>query len=485
MSILRLFAHDPSSPLLFNSGVFFLCFTIFLIGLLLVLDRRRLKLLYVLLFSLFYYYKCNGVFLSVLLVTTVLDFGIARQLAKTEKTGARKGWVALSVLTNLSILGYFKYTNFFLGSFAAAMGDSYTPLSIFLPIGISFYTFQSIAYVVDVYREELEPTESLLEYAFFLSFFPQIVAGPIVRAKTFFPQIRAPRSAIDPERMRSGMFLVLRGLAKKALIADFVGVYADLVFKQPTAYAAPEVWLGVYGYAVQIYFDFSGYSDMAVGMAKMVGFDLPENFRVPYRATNITNFWQRWHITLSQWLRDYLYIPLGGNRGGALRRYRNLMLTMLFGGLWHGASWSFVAWGGMHGVALCAHKLWRDRMGEPSSATLSRGLAWFGTFHFVAAAWIFFRAPTFASAGEVFAKLASGWPTAAELAVIVDVRADVIFAVGLGLLVSHVPPDWSPRFERRFVRAPFVARLALFLVFVQGAVQLASRDVQPFIYFQF
>ncbi len=485
MSILRLFAHDPTSPLLFNSGVFFLCFTLFLIGLLFVLDRRRLKLLYILLFSLFYYYKCNGVFLSVLLVTTVLDFGIAHRLAKTETSRARKGLVALSVVSNLSILGYFKYTNFFLGSFAAAMGDSYTPLSIFLPIGISFYTFQSIAYVVDVYRKELEPTDSLLEYAFFLSFFPQIVAGPIVRAKTFFPQIRSSRTAIDSERMRAGMFLVLRGLAKKALIADFVGVYADLVFKQPTAYAAPEVWLGVYGYAVQIYFDFSGYSDMAVGMAKMVGFDLPENFRVPYRATNITNFWQRWHITLSQWLRDYLYIPLGGNRGGERKRYRNLMLTMLFGGLWHGASWSFVAWGGMHGLALCAHKLWRDRMGEGSTSPVSRGLAWFGTFHFVAAAWIFFRAPTFAGAGQVFAKLASAWPTAAELSVIADVRADVIAAVAIGLLVSHVPPDWSPRFEGWFVRAPFVARLALFLLFVQGAIQLASRDVQPFIYFQF
>lgn len=485
MSILRLFAHNPQSPLLFNSGVFFLCFTLFLIGFLFVLDRRRLKLLYVLLFSLFYYYKCNGVFLGVLLVTTLLDFGVARRLAASHGTGKRKALVALSVVINLSILGYFKYTNFFLGSIAAALGEGYAPLSIFLPIGISFYTFQSIAYVVDVYRRDLEPTDSLLEYAFFLSFFPQIVAGPIVRASTFFPQIRASQTSLGPDAMRRGLFLVLRGLAKKALIADFVGVYADLIFKQPTAYAAPEVWLGVYGYAVQIYFDFSGYSDMAVGMAKMVGFDLPENFRVPYRARNITYFWQRWHITLSQWLRDYLYIPLGGNRGGELKRYRNLMLTMLFGGLWHGASWSFVAWGGLHGAALCAHKLWRDRMGEASTSSVARGVAWLGTFHFVAATWIFFRAPSFAGAGEVFSKLASGWPTGAELRVIADVRADVLAAVVVGLLVSHVPPTWSPRFETWFVRAPFVARLALFLLFVQGAVQLASRDVQPFIYFQF
>ncbi|MEM6791516.1 MAG: MBOAT family protein [Myxococcota bacterium] len=489
---LSVLGHDPAAPLLFTSGTFFLFFSLFLVGYLAVFSRRRLKLAYVLIFSGFYYYKCNGVFVGALAFTTVLDFAIARRLKGTASRTVRRRWVALSVLANVAVLGYFKYTNFILGSLATLRGEGAPlPLDIFLPIGISFYTFQSIAYVVDVHRGDVEPTTSLLEYAFFLSFFPQIVAGPIVRAAALLPQIRDRRAHIDAHRVRSGLFLVITGLAKKAIVADTIGIYVDLVFGQPAAYRAPETWLAVYGYALQIFFDFSGYSDMAVGMARILGFDLPENFRQPYRARNITEFWQRWHITLSRWLRDYVYIPLGGNRRGAVRRYRNLMLTMLIGGLWHGAAWNFVVWGGLHGLALVVHKLVVERGGaawRPRSGATRRAISWsstVATFHFVGAAWVLFRAPTFARAGDVFRGLVGPWPAAAETWTLAQARANILLAVGVGGLLAFVPSPWFARAERWFIRAPWAARTALFLLCVQGVVQLADRDVQPFIYFQF
>jgi D-alanyl-lipoteichoic acid acyltransferase DltB (MBOAT superfamily) len=325
-----------------------------------------------------------------------------------------------------------------------------------------------------VYRREIEPTDSLVDYAFFLSFFPQIVAGPIVRAGEFFPQIkRTPE--LTRETMAFGLFRIVRGLVKKAVLADFIGVYCDLVFGQPASYGGPETLLAIYGYTLQIYFDFSGYSDMAVGMAAITGFHMPENFDAPYRATNITAFWQRWHMSLSKWLRDYLYIPLGGNRGNEIMRYRNLMLTMLLGGLWHGASWTFVLWGALHGAALSIHKAW-------GSTKMPAFIGWLLTIHFVAFTWVFFRATDFAGALSVLAQLGEGWQHAAA---VLAARSDIVIAVAIGAALCVAAPRWSATLEQLFVRTPIYARAGALLVVIQIIVQLQLRDVQPFIYFQF
>jgi alginate O-acetyltransferase complex protein AlgI len=483
MSFLRLFAHDPASPLLFNSGTFFLCFTLFLIGYAVVFPKRLPRTIFVLLFSYYYYYRCNGVFALALVGTTLLDFAISLRLHREEQVGRRKLLVATSVVLNLGLLGYFKYTNFFLGNVAWLTGGSFSTLDIFLPIGISFYTFQSLSYVVDVYRRDVTPTRSLLDYAFYLSFFPQVVAGPIVRAKDLLPQIeRTP--PLDRDRLGAGLYLILRGLAKKALIADFVGVYCDLVFAQPQAYHSLEVALAVYGYAVQIYFDFSGYSDIAIGMAKICGFDLPDNFEAPYRARSVTEFWKRWHISLSTWLRDYLYIPLGGNRGGKLSRDKNLVLTMLLGGLWHGASWNFVIWGALHGAALVVHKRFSEIV-KPSPSRARSIASWLFTFHFVLFGWIFFRSPDLATAKLVLGQLATFPEGLPYLTTVIAARRDVIFAVALGLLACFVPKRPHDRLAEGFARAPLVVRAATLLLLVQGVVQLELTDIQPFIYFQF
>ncbi len=482
MSVLELFAHDPREPLLFSSGTFFLFFTLFLAGFALLKRMAWARVTYVLSFSLFYYYKCNGAFMVTLLVTTLIDYALARQLAAETRPGVRKALVGASVLIGLGILGYFKYQNFFLENVAAARGLSFEPIDIFLPIGISFYTFQSLSYVVDVYRGDVEPCEDLLEYAFFLSFFPQIVAGPIVRAQDLLPQIR---KTLEPtaDDVASGLFRIVAGVVKKALLADYIGLYCDLVFDAPQTYGGFEILLATYGYALQIYFDFSGYSDIAIGMAQVLGFYLPENFNSPYRATSITDFWRRWHISLSTWLRDYLYIPLGGNRSGPTRQYVNLMITMLLGGLWHGASWNFVVWGGFHGLGLAVHKGFSALVPRGDGAVRS-ALGWVLTLHFVIALWIFFRARDFESAWLVFSRMGAEWELSRVLTVL-DVRRWLVAALAVGAAVALVPTAWGETLRRAFTRVPMVARAVVLLVVVQLVVQVRSTDVQPFIYFQF
>ncbi len=483
MNLLALFAHDSSEPLLFTSGTFFFLFTLFLVGLVLVRKMTWIRIAYVLSFSLFYYYKCNGIFMVTLLATTLADYAIARQLATQTAPRARKALVAVSVVMGLGVLGYFKYANFFLENVASARGLGFEHLDIFLPIGISFYTFQSISYVIDVYRKDVAPCEDLLEYAFYLSFFPQIVAGPIVRAKDLLPQIRktvVPSS----DAIASGLFRIVAGVVKKSLLADYIGIYCDLVFDAPQTYGGFEILLATYGYALQIYFDFSGYSDIAIGMALIVGFTLPENFDVPYRARSITEFWRRWHITLSTWLRDYLYIPLGGNRVGRIRQYVNLMVTMLLGGLWHGASWNFVLWGGLHGAGLAAHKLWTRIVPKADGNSVRNALGWVLTLHFVVALWVFFRARDFATALLVFERMGAEWEMARVLTVL-DVRRWVVGCIVVGGALALVPSPWGNSVRRAFMRMPIPARAVLLLVVVQLVVQVSSSDVQPFIYFQF
>ncbi|MEZ5038661.1 MAG: MBOAT family O-acyltransferase [Saprospiraceae bacterium] len=372
------FAYDPGKPMLFNSMVFLVWFMVFYGGYLCLKRQANWRLIYTLAFSLFFYYKSSGIYFLLLILSTLIDFFLGHFIFKADTPLKRKAWLILSLFANLGLLFYFKYTNFFIGTINSVAGTNWAFQSIFLPVGISFFTFQTMSYSIDVYRGKLIPlTEGikdiksfftqLLDFSFFVSFFPQLVAGPIVRAADFIPQIRQPLQLSERDLGRA-LLLICGGLFKKAVISDYISInFVDRVFENPALYSGFENLMAAYGYAIQIYCDFSGYSDMAIGLALIMGLRLPENFRLPYQADTIKDFWRRWHISLSTWLRDYLYISLGGSRKGKLRTYLNLMLTMLLGGLWHGASWVFVIWGGLHGMALAldrgletAGKFWRD-----------------------------------------------------------------------------------------------------------------------------
>jgi len=371
------------------------------------LDSRRAQKLLLLVASYVFYAAWDWRFLSLILVSTLIDYVAARRIdAAGEPAGParrrRRVWLLTSLTANLGLLGFFKYFGFFVDSaieLGAALGVelSRPALSIVLPVGISFYTFQTMSYTIDVYRGELAARRSLLDVALFVAFFPQLVAGPIVRARNFLPQLgeRVPFASIA---VRAHLLLFLAGFVKKACVSDSVSTVVDPFFADPVAFTAASAWLAVALYSVQIYCDFSGYSDMAIATAGLLGFDLGRNFEFPYLARNVREFWQRWHISLSTWLRDYLYIPLGGNRGSRLGTARNLLLTMTLGGLWHGAAWRFVLWGGLHGVALGSHREVARRAGAPPRPRLPLAAAVLLTFSWTSLLWIFFRATDLGSA---------------------------------------------------------------------------------------
>jgi alginate O-acetyltransferase complex protein AlgI len=486
----------------------FLIFLGLVLAVLSLLPGRDLKKRFLALASCFFYAAWDWRYLGLLLVVSVIDYYCALRIHAGASQRARKLWLAASIVSNLGILAYFKYCNFFinnLNGFGAFFGWQLPVADILLPAGISFYTFKTMSYTIDVYRGELEPCHSWLDYTTFITFFPELIAGPIVRASIFLPQMTRD---IGPtrERILAGASLFVQGLLKKLLVADRLATIADPIFGNPAIYSPATLWFGVLAYSIQIYCDFSGYSDMAIGTARMIGYDLPENFRMPYISCSITEFWRRWHMTLSSWLRDYLYIPLGGNRKGSGRTYINLMLTMLLGGLWHGASWNFVLWGGLHGTALALHKLlghWRR--GQP---LLPKPIAWAVTLLFVMITWVPFRAHGFGTTLLMLEKmfclgeLRGGYWSPTWLWWL---GGAVIAAHVLGLLVERAQAN--PAWERRFAsglnlfgfrienlpisgvflvpyRITFAGSYAVALVFLI-LLYFAPMNTSPFIYFQF
>ena len=360
---------------------------------------------------------------------------------------------------------------------------NFQPLDIILPVGISFYTFQSISYIVDVYKGRLAPTATWLEYLFFLSFFPALVAGPIVRADYFIPQIRQCRHATISETYL-GLWLIIIGVVKKAIIADYISQYNDLIFLSPTGYSGFESLMGLLGYVMQIYCDFSGYSDMAIGIAMIMGFKLMKNFDFPYKSKNLSEFWRRWHISLSTWLRDYVYIPLGGNRKGTLRTYINNFLTMLVGGLWHGAAWKFVFWGAMHGVGLAVHKAckpWLDRLPD---TWLVRAVSWSVTMVYVSLLFVFFRAESWEDSLLILNNIFTNFSFDYALPFL---KVRYVWVIMMVIIIgSHsLPSRWYDAAQRWFIRSNWMVKLALFLVVVQLVIEFMSENVAPFIYFQF
>lgn len=442
---------------------------------------RTAMMLYVVAFNLYFAYRLNGGVMWLLPATACFNYALTQEMALREGR-TRKLLLATVVVADLAVLAYFKYATFILNDVIGLMlRTNFSLGSIVLPVGISFYTFQGISHAVDVYRRRFTMNTTLLEYFFYLTFFPLLLAGPITRAENLIPRLRRNRQA-SSRMVWSGLWLIMLGLVKKNMVSDYIGQFTTWVFDAPQTFSGFENMAALLGYPVQIYFDFSGYSDMSIGAAAILGFWLPDNFRFPYRALSLTDFWRRWHISLSTWFRDYLYIPLGGNRKGTLRMYANNFITMLVAGLWHGASWMFVIWGALHGFGLCVHKFFSRQLRITIPSTLwGNALSWLITYVYVCFAWSFFRSQSLTQLGTMYEKIVADFSWA-YLSPFVYARPLWTVCLIGAMLTYLIPERTYTRLQLRFITLPWLAKFLLFIVCVQLAIEVAQEDVQPFIY---
>lgn len=476
---------QASSAVIFDTVAFWFFFLIVFFLFWMLYKAGMVRLLMLLVASYYFYMSWNPVFIVLIVISTLVDYGagFAIHRARRNQQRARAGFfLFLSLVANLGLLFFFKYFNLF-ADFVNQLGvvdGRISFVSLILPVGISFYTFQTMSYSLDIHAGKLEPVRSLPRFALFVSFFPQLVAGPIVRAREFLPQLEK-KPVFNERQILAGMFLILVGLFKKVVLSDYIAVnFVDRVFAAPEMYSGLENLFGVYAYGLQIYCDFSGYSDIAIGAAAMLGFTLPLNFNSPYKAHNLQDFWHRWHISLSTWLRDYLYIPLGGNRKGRVRTYINLMLTMILGGLWHGAAYKFILWGAIHGIGLAVVRLIQRVRRQTSPRTWwGRALGMVLTFHFVSFAWIFFRAQNMDVAGKILGQIA-GLTT--HLPNLTFTIALVLFG---GYFLHLVPNRIFTWTKERFIRLPALVQVLVLLMFAILFYKTAVSEAVPFIYFQF
>jgi len=538
-------------PLIFTQANFWIFFALVYLFFALIYKQIKLRNVYLLLVSLFFYYKTSGLFVGILLFSTVSDFFIGRYIYKSEIPWKRKFLVTLSVIINLGTLSYFKYAYFFTDSFNLLFHTDYEVVNwlaywangfsgseyftvdkIILPVGISFYTFQTISYSVDIYRKKLEPLKSILDFGFYVSFFPQLVAGPIVRAEHFVPQITR-MTRISADDFNRGSYMILKGLIKKMIFADFIAMqFMDRVFDTPEMFSGFTNIMALFGYSLQIYGDFSGYTDIAIGLALLMGYQLPVNFNSPYKAVSCGDFWRRWHISLSTWLRDYLYIPLGGNRKGSTasyiilglilfgvafalrswvafvvigtivlistllsRRYDsvnnhintniNIMLTMLIGGLWHGASWKFVLWGGLNGLGIVAYKYWR----RVSPYEHKKGLLvhfWkvAFTFFFITYVRIYFRGNSMEHISKWYKQIANNMDWANAWEVVMHYKLAFLVMI-IGYITHWLPQYQKDTIEGYYAKSPLMVKGVVVTVVSVLCYQAFSSDFQPFIYFAF
>jgi len=433
--------------------------------------------------SYIFYAWWNPWFVLLLAGSTLFNQTVAVRIFRAQANRTRNTWLWIGVAGNLGFLAYFKYWNFFASSAqnaADTLGVQLDPgfVSTVLPIGLSFYTFMALSYVIDTWRRTFEPV-SLSRFALFLSFFPHLIAGPIVRPGELIPQFDNPPDARRVDATR-GFALIMGGLFLKVVLASACAKLVDPVFGSPKLHSSLETLVAVYAYAVQIFSDFAGYSTIAIGVALLLGFRFPDNFDSPYRSRSLQEFWRRWHITLSRWLRDYLYIPLGGNRSGRFETERNIMLTMVIGGLWHGANWTFLFWGALHGGGLIIERHRRARRAITGKAPPPAWLSWLVTFNFVCFAWIFFRAHSFGQAASVIERLFTGWGQPSP-----DITLGVLAAVAVGMGIQFLPTNWWQSFQARVSQLPYAAQgvgLGFTLMFINA---LGPSGVAPFIYFQF
>lgn len=467
----------------FTSIHFWAAFTLFLtLFALLRKTPQGLRMLYVIAVSLAFFYLSNGM-LMVLLPATALAAWLLTRRMSASTGGKRQCFLWLTLLMELLPLAFFKCAQPLSDIVQQMLGSNFSLASIALPIGISFYSFQMASYTIDTYRRDFRPDVSFIEFLFYVSFFPLLLAGPITRAGTFFPQIR--RKDVASERLLYfGLWLITTGIAKKAIVADYIAQYNDWIFSAPDAYSGYECMMGVIGFTMQIYMDFSGYSDISIGIAALMGVRLNENFAFPYRSRNVTEFWRCWHISLSTWFRDYLYIPLGGNRHGKLRTCFNLLFTMLVAGLWHGCTPMFLIWGGIHGVALTLHKMCKPILRDIRDNAFTMSIARCMTFCFVAFSWVFFRS--------------ADLQTACRLLEAIFMRMDLAYAVPFfqarttwcllllaSILACFVGRKCYRRAETTFIQWPWLMKLFVFYLVVQVAIELHGSDIRPFLYFRF
>ncbi len=559
------FLYDPGAPLNFMRAAFWAFLFCVLAGFALFERKIAMRNAFLFLVSLFFYWKTSGFFILILLFSTVSDWMIGHRIGHSEGN-RRKSWLALSLTLNLLLLLYFKYAYFFADSINPLLGTHWNPAHILnplstisfgstirferilLPVGISFYTFQTMSYAIDVYRKDLVPVKSILDFGFFVSFFPQLVAGPIVRAKDFIPQIMRPYS-LSKAGFGMALFWILNGILKKVWLADYVATnLVDRVFANPSSYTGFENLLGLYGYSLQVYGDFSGYTDIAIGIALLMGFHLPINFRSPYKARHVGEFWKRWHISLSSWLKDYLYIPMGGNRkataftwisglfffgffcllapsvgwillasgliffcwaaAAAFPSFQkristniNILMTMLIGGLWHGASWNFVLWGGLNGLGLLVYKSWRKwSPWEKKDRWWKHGIGILITFHFITFTRIWFRSGSHTdwssigtphdlwqewfAANSMIAQLTQAFWNSPFLEILWGYR-QVLGVVALGYAIHMLPERWKASYRSTFANSGFFLQLLMTIAVIAIAWAGMSAGLQPFIYFQF
>jgi alginate O-acetyltransferase complex protein AlgI len=472
----------------FHSLDYLLFLALVLTGYWLLARHSLPRLSLVVLASCVFYMAWQPVYIVLLFSSCSLDYWVGLSMARARSQRTKRAWLLLSLGGNLGLLGTFKYYNFFARASADVLGllgvHVHAPhLNVLLPIGISFYTFESLSYTLDVYRGQLQPTRNFLKFAFFLTFFPHLVAGPIVRASDLLPQLDS-KPRLSPSAVGDGLFLIATGMIKKVAVADFLAInLVDRVFDDPSAYTAPEVLLALYAYTLQIYCDFSGYTDVARGSAMLFGLKLPENFNRPYQATSPAEFWRRWHMTLSTWLRDYLYYPLGGSHVAAPRAYFNLGLTMFLIGLWHGAAWTFVVYGLLQSTAMLTHRYLYRRAGRSSDtreAPWLRTLKIVGTLHFVVLSRIFFRSADLHNARDIAAQLLTG-----SKASIGHVPWSVLCMLAVGYAAHYTPRGWFPWAQSQFSRLPAPVQGAVLAAVGGGLMLVASEDVVPYIYFQF
>lgn len=496
-NILNLLSYHADSPIIFSSGLFLVLFTAFSLFYYLLRNTFTPRILFVALFSYYFYYKSTGFYFLLLAFVTLSDYLIAKAIHRSRERNAddldegrtfRKAMLVLSLVLDLGLLGFYKYANFFGANLALIVGANFQPYDIFLPVGISFFIFQSLSYTIDVYRGDLRTMDSLLDYVFYVSFFPQLVAGPIVRARVFAPQIRKPL-LITNRMIAMGVYLIIIGLFKKAVISDYISLnFVDRVFDNPLRYTGVENLLALLGYAMQIYCDFSGYSDMAIGIALLLGFHFPTNFHAPFKAVSVADFWNRWHISLSTWIRDYVYIPLGGSRRGTARTCINLFFTMCLCGLWHGANWNFVAWGALFGLALAVHRIFSRVILKHDRHYQSRGWKRFfgvlSTFLFVLLSFIVFRNAQLQGSVDMLNQMFTKFHPEVFLQCITG-YAWVFALIAFGFISHWMPDKWESRLVAYLSKCNLMVYVVMLTAVIFIICQVKTSDVQPFIYFQF
>ena len=481
--------YDEHNPLLFNSGFFVYFFAIFICLFYAFRNQNLVRSYIVSIFSLYFFYKASGGFVLMVMASAIGDYILSNLIYRQQKQGVKKLLLGLSIVLNLGMLIYFKYTDFFIDLSNQFFSTGINPLNIMLPVGISFYTFENISYTIDVYKGDFVPERKFINYLLFLSFFPKLMMGPIVRAKDFIPQLHRPYFVTDLD-FSKGFYLIVSGLFKKLIISDYLTLnLVNYVFEDPSRHTGIECLVALLAYAMVIYCDFSGYSDVAIGIARWMGVYIPPNFLSPYQSKSITEFWRRWHISLSSWLKDYLYIfGLGGNRKGNVRTYVNLFITMLLGGLWHGANMTFIVWGGLHGAALGIHKVYMEYASSfIKKVAPYKAYQWAAqllTFMFVCFCWIYFKAENITVAHSMMHQIANNFSLDVWGAFFGNYQK-VIYLMILAFLLHLIPDDYIDKILPRLQKVPLILYIVVFLLFLVLYAQFKSSTPVLPIYLQF